>query len=150
MNILFRFFDEPPITIINGFPRQESMDFCPRCGRYLKDEEYQCPECGNIVRQIPRDEQVPPEMGGYSDAGRGPVSLKKAVFEKYFFIAFAIAFAASFAVTYFWRFSFLFFCIPLFIPMGRISIGLGAFAGLVGGSAVAYLYKYYLLNNLIM
>lgn len=127
-----------------------NMDFCPRCGRYLKDGEYQCPECGNMVR---RPEPVAPMPGEFHDsfatARPEQVDIKRAIFEKYFFIAFAIAFAASFAVTYYWRFTMLFFCIPLFLPMGRISIAAGALLGLTVGSGCAMLGKAYLFSNII-
>jgi len=123
------------------------MDFCPRCGRYIKDDEYQCPECGNIVRQIPEVERIPPEINRMY-LGKEPVDLKKAIFNRLFFICLIIAFAASFLVTYYWRFTMLFFFIPLFLPMGKISIGAGLFTGLAIGSAVGLAVKYYTLGTL--
>ena len=124
------------------------MEFCPRCGRYLKDDEFQCPECGNIVRQ--RQAVPPTDMPGYMSNGRAePIDLKKIVFEKYFFIALAVAFVMAFAVTYLWRFTFLFFCFPLILPFGRMSITAGVFAGVSLGSVTAILLKYFILNALI-
>ena len=127
------------------------MDFCPRCGRYLEEGEYQCRECGNMVRMPKMD---PASMGDGQGSVYGrrpqPVDLKKMVFEKYFFIALAIAFAISFTVTYYWRFTILFFCIPLFLPMGRISIAAGTLLGLTGGSLTAILAKMYLLNSAVL
>ncbi len=117
------------------------MDFCPRCGRYLKDDEYQCPECGNIIREI-RSEEIPAEVRKAYGMDSENVSLSKALLEKWFFIALAIAFTASFTVTYFWRFSFLFFCFPLFLPMGRMSIAAGALLGICLGSICGFLVKY--------
>jgi len=126
------------------------MDFCPRCGRFLKDNEYQCPECGNMVRSPPMPEQVPPQYDEYyRSAGTAPISLSKLIFEKYFFIALAICFAIAFSITYMWRFSFLFFCIPLLIPMGRFSISFGALAGMSLGTVAALLVKYFMLGSAV-
>jgi hypothetical protein len=120
------------------------MEFCPRCGRYLKDDEYQCPECGNIVRQAPRVEtQIPPELEELITDRKEPVNILQMIFEKWFFVAFAIAFVAAFLVTFYWRFTFLMFCIPLFIPTRRLSIGAGLLGGLTGGSVTALLVKTY-------
>jgi hypothetical protein len=128
------------------------MEFCPRCGRYLKDDEYQCPECGNVARQAPHVEhQAPPGLENVEEVGPDGVihfSLRKLFFDKWFFVAFAIAFAGGFLVTYLWRFSIILFCVPLFIPSRKISIGLGAFLGLAGGTAAALLIKYFLLSSI--
>jgi len=133
------------ITVINDHLSLPNMDFCPRCGRYLKDGEYQCRECGNIVRQPPMEEM--PEQIFISE--RQPVDLKKMVFERYFFIALIIGFAATFAITMYWRFTFLFFCIPLLFPMGRISIGAGLLGGMMLGSGTALLVKYLMANGIL-
>ena len=113
------------------------MEFCPRCGRYLKDDEYQCPECGNVVRQMPnRDDRIPPEFQEFEsidDNGIVRFSLKKLIFEKWFFVAFGIAFAAAFLLTYMWRFSIILFCVPLLIPM----------------KVTALLIKYFLLDGIV-
>ena len=126
------------------------MDFCPKCGRNLKDNEYRCPECGNMVREPPVEQQIPPEfVDYYKTANATPLNLKKMIFSKYFFIAFVIAFAAAFSITYLWRFSFLFFCIPLLIPMGRISIASGALIGVSLGTVAGLLTKYFVLNTIV-
>lgn len=129
------------------------MEFCPRCGRYLKDDEYQCPECGNVVRQMPNmDDRIPPEFQEFEtvdDNGIVRFSLKKLIFEKWFFVAFGIAFAAAFLLTYMWRFSIILFCVPLLIPMKRISIGAGTMVGLIGGTVTALLIKYFLLDGIV-
>ncbi len=129
------------------------MEFCSRCGRYLKDDEYQCPECGNVVRQMPNtDNRIPSEFQEFEtvdDNGIVRFSLKKLIFEKWFFVAFGIAFAASFALTYMWRFSIILFCVPLLIPMKRISIGAGTMVGLTGGTVTALLIKYFLLDGIV-
>lgn len=129
------------------------MEFCPRCGRYLKDDEYQCPECGNVVRQMPnRDDRIPPEFQEFEsidDNGIVRFSLKKMIFEKWFFVAFGIAFVAAFLLTYMWRFSIILFCVPLLIPMKRISIGAGTMVGLMGGTVTALLIKYFLLDGIV-
>ncbi len=121
------------------------MEFCPNCGRYLKDDEYQCPECGNIVRQMPHVDQTPPGFSSFYDEKGEPKSLKKLIFEKWFFVALAITFVAAFAITFFWRFTVLIFCIPLLIPSRRLSIAIGALAGLSGGTAAALLINYFIL-----
>ena len=130
-----------------------SMEFCSKCGRYLKDDEYQCPECGNVVRQMPHMErQIPPEFENIETVGpNGAIhfDLKKMIFEKWFFVAFAIAFTGGFLLTYLWRFSFIIFCVPLIIPMRRLSISLGTFAGLIGGTVTALLIKFVLLDGLL-
>ncbi len=126
------------------------MDFCPRCGRYLKDYEYQCPECGNIVRQRPSAAAMPDDVDRYFDSIRmEKVDVKAVLFERYFFIAFIIGFAATVAITYYWRFSLLFFFIPMFLPTGRISISAGLMGGVTTGSLVGLLIKYWLTGALI-
>ncbi len=121
------------------------MEFCPNCGRYLKDDEYQCPECGNIVRQMPHVDHTPPGFSDFYDEKGSPKSLKEMIFEKWFFVALVIAFAIAFSVTFFWRFTVLIFCIPLLIPSRRLSIAIGALVGLSGGTAVALLINYFIL-----
>ena len=126
------------------------MDFCPRCGRYLKDEEFQCPECGNIVRELPIREQVAPEVNMlYLGNREGRFDFKNVFKDRYFYILFAVGFAATFAVTYFWRFSMFFFIIPLLMPARRLSISLGLVLGMIAGSALGYLTKVYLTASLI-
>jgi hypothetical protein len=126
------------------------MEFCPKCGRYLKDGEFQCPECGNTVREVPISEKVAPNVNMmYTGNKEGRVDWKKVFFDKYFFIALAAGLAISFAVTYLWRFTFFIFCIPLLLPLGKLSIGAGLFTGLVGGSLVAILTKMYLVDSWI-
>ena len=115
------------------------MDFCPRCGRYLQDYEYKCPECGYAVRENPN-----PTPSGYAQPypGMTPEQMKKALFDKWFFVSFAICFALTFVVTLYWRFTFLFFCFPLFLPMGRISIATGSLLGISAGSILALMLRY--------
>lgn len=127
------------------------MEFCPRCGRYLKDDEYQCPECGNVVRQIPyADRQIPPEFREFESQGPdGAIrfDLRKMIFEKWFFVAFGIAFAVSLVLTIIWSFSIILFCVPLLIPIRRISVGTGMMLGLLGGTVTALLVKYFVLDG---
>ena len=141
--------DSPIIRQSNFYPMAhvtDNMEFCPRCGRYLKDDEYQCPECGNVVRQMPRNETIPPEFSDYYNNKGEPISLKKLIFEKWFFVALAIAFAISFAITFYWRFTILLFCLPLFVPWRRLSIAAGLLVGLTGGTATALLINTFVLN----
>jgi hypothetical protein len=124
-------------------------EFCPRCGRYLKDGEYQCPECGNVVRQIPVEE-VPPEIRQVmSGQGLGNVLLKSVFTDKWFYIPLVASFAAMFAVTYYWRFSFLFFLVPLLLPVRRLSLALGLMIGVAAGSLGALAAKYIVLGSWI-
>ncbi len=125
------------------------MEFCPKCGRYLKDDEFKCPECGNMVRSRP-EEELPPQFREPMQKGQETFDFKKTFTEKWFFIALGIGFAAAFSVTYFWRFSFLFFCFPLFLPTGRMSIALGAVIGICLGSVAAFLVKTYLITSSII
>ena len=117
------------------------MEFCYRCGRYLKEHEYQCPECGNIVRQ-PTADELPPEILSMYNARAEPVDLKKVLFDKYFFLLLALSSLITFSVTYYWRFTFLFFFIPLFLPSRRPSIALGLLMGVCLGSCLGLLVKY--------
>jgi hypothetical protein len=126
------------------------MDFCPRCGRYLKDEEFQCPECGNIVRELPINEQVAPEINRmYLGNRAGKFDIRDVFRDKYFYILFGIGFAATFAVTYYWRFSVFFFLVPLLMPAGRLSFSLGLVLGMVLGSLLGFVTKTYLVVSSI-
>jgi len=127
------------------------MDFCPRCGRYLKDEEFQCPECGNIVRELPIRDQVAPEINMmYSGNRAGRLDIRDIFRDKVFYIVFAIGFAASFSLTYFWRFSVFLFLIPLLMPVGRPSISLGLILGIIVGSLIGFVTKTYLVASSIV
>ena len=98
------------------------------------------------------ERQIPPEFENIETVGpNGAIhfDLKKMIFEKWFFVAFAIAFTGGFLLTYLWRFSFIIFCVPLIIPMRRLSISLGTFAGLIGGTVTALLIKFVLLDGLL-
>ncbi|MBE6528514.1 MAG: zinc-ribbon domain-containing protein [Thermoplasmata archaeon] len=114
------------------------MDFCPRCGRYLKDNEYQCPECGNMVRPMPQSE-VPEEIRILAGADDRP--LKERVFGKPFFAGLIAAFVITFAITWYWRFTFLFFCVPLFLPSNRLGLSAGLFVGICLGSLTGYITR---------
>ena len=99
-----------------------------------------------------RDDRISPEFQEFEsvdDNGIVRFSLKKLIFEKWFFVAFGIAFAAAFLLTYMWRFSIILFCVPLLIPMKRISIGAGTMVGLIGGTVTALLIKYFLLDGIV-
>ena len=117
------------------------MEFCYRCGRYLKEHEYQCPECGNIVRQ-PTLEEMPLELRNVYNANTQSVDIMKMVFDKYFFILLAIAGLITFSITYYWRFTFLFFFLPLFLPSRKPSIAMGLLLGVCLGSGLGLLVKY--------
>ena len=121
--------------------------FCPRCGRYLKDNEFQCPECGNLVREPPHSEYIP---NATEILERGEKIDAKTIFtQKWFFIALAIAAAITFAVTYYWRFTFLFLCFPLFLP-SRLSISVGTFLGVCIGSIAAIILKSMMISSAIV
>lgn len=121
------------------------MEFCPRCGRYLKDDEYQCPECGFVVRQMPHVDNTPPGFSDFYDERGEPKSLRELIFEKWFFVALAITFVIAFAITFYWRFTILIFCIPLLLPWRRLSIAVGMLAGLAGGTVTALLVNTFIL-----
>ena len=124
-------------------------DFCPRCGRYLKDNEYQCPECGNMVRANPNiGYTADMDSNGFVEVNAEEI--KKSLFEKWFFISFAITFAVCCAVTYYWRFTFLFLCFPLFLPTRRLSMSAGILLGIALGSIAGFALKYYLYTSSII
>jgi hypothetical protein len=115
-------------------------EFCPRCGCYVHGREYQCHECGYVLH---------PEMqsgyGANTYPDRKQTDLITSIFkDKWFYIALALTAGICFAITYFWRFSFLFLCFPILVPMGRFSIKLGVFAGICMGSIIATAMKFYL------
>ncbi len=144
-------FEGPGIMLISSMQSFSIMDFCPRCGRYLKDDEFQCPECGNIVRELPIRDQVAPEINMmYLGNKAGTFGIRNVFKDRYFYILFAVGFAATFAVTYFWRFSVFFFLVPLLMPAGRFSITLGLVLGMIAGSVLGYLVKTYLTVSLIV
>ncbi len=114
--------------------------FCERCGRILKDSEYVCPECGKQCRVPPIQEnqfsQGNPRFGQVQ-----PVNFGEIFKSRYFLGSLVCGLLAGFAVTYVWRFTFLMFCIPLFLPMGGKGIGLGLMIGISMGCMIAMLIK---------
>jgi hypothetical protein len=116
-------------------------DFCPRCGCYYGEGVYNCPECGYAVREPPKQEYV----SGFSEMpSKKQVDLVSLIFkDKWFYVALIASAAICFSITYFWRFSFLFLCFPLFIPMRKYSISAGVFMGICLGSIIAISIKYY-------
>jgi len=118
--------------------------FCERCGRNLKDEEYVCPECGKQCRVPPMQENQF-QQGNQMFGQVQPINLADIFKSKYFLGSLACGLVAGFAVTYIWRFTFLMFCIPLFIPMGGRGIGLGLMIGMSIGCVAAMLAKAFII-----
>lgn len=102
---------------------------------------YNCPECGYAVREPPQKEYI----SGFSEMpSRKQVDLVSLIFkDKWFYVALIASAAICFSITYFWRFSFLFLCFPLIIPMRKYSIAAGVFMGICLGSIIAISLKYY-------
>lgn len=92
--------------------------FCPRCGRNLNGDEDICPECGNILRGSPAENN---RNGG---SGIGP------------YVFFAVGFLAMLVLIYFVGFYFVFLFVPLLFGGKRQSRTYMLLAGAMLGTCV--------------
>ena len=123
-----------------------AKEFCPRCGCYYDEGVYQCPECGYAVREPPEREFV--SAFAPEPPTRDQVDIVSSIFKnKWFYVAMLITAVVCFGITYYWRFSFLFLCFPLLIPMRNFSVTAGVFFGICLGTIIATAVKYYMFGT---